>query len=768
MEALLARWLVRYRHLWLFLALSLTAWMGVGAKNLWFDNDYRIFFREDDPQLVANERLQNEFTRTDNLSFILAPANGDVFTRENLAAVEWLTTEAWKLPRSIRVDSLSNFQNTQASGDDLSTNDLIRDARSYSDAQLAEKKRTALSEPLLVNALVSKTGHVTAVSVKLELPQHRGVPDETTPEVMFAARDLYARFEQNYPQFKTYLTGLIPVNQGFNELAQRDSVTLVPIMFVIVVLLLVLFLRSLSAALVTVVIIALSLVMAIGFTGWVGYHLNQINVSAPTIILTLAISDSVHLLLTYLEGLGQGRSRAQAMERSLSVNLMPVFFTNFTTAIGFAGLNYSDSPPFREMGNVAAFGVIGTMFLAFTVLPAVMMWLPVRIKPGMGEDAHWKIIDDICEFALRHRRRLMWGTLALVAVTASFIPRNELNDDTVAYFAKGLDIRESMDFVEENLTGIDTLSYELRSGETSGISDPLFLKKVEAFAEWYRQQPGVAHISSFTTVIKRLNKNMHGDDPAFYRIPDDRDLTAQYILLYELSLPQGLDVNDLVNFDKSSLRFSVSIHNLKSQGLIDLEAQAQAWLKAHAPEIATPGSSPSLMFAHIGQNNINSMVDGAFVSILLISATMIIALRSVLFGALSIIPNLLPSVMAFGLWGMFSGEVNLAVAAVFNVSSGIVIDDTIHFLSKYLRARRKDGKTPEDAVRYSFATTGSALFVNTAVLVLGFLVLTVSDFTANATLGMMTALCIAVALLFDLLFLPALLTRFDNLTPKRP
>ena len=767
METRIAHWLVAYRHLWLSLALLLTVAMAYGAKNLWFDNDYRIFFRADDPQLVANERLQAQFTRSDNLSFILAPANGEVFTRENLAAIEWLTAEAWKLPRSIRVDSLSNFQNTKSVGDELATSDLIRDAKDYSDAELAERKRIALGEPLLVNGLISDKSHVAAVSVKLEIPQHRGEPDKAVPEVMFAARELRERFKQQYPDIKTYLTGLIPVNQEFNELAQRDSATLVPLMFVIVVVLLTMFLRSISGAFVTVVIITLSLAMAIGFTGWVGYHLNQVNVSAPTIILTLAISDSVHLLLTYLEGLGRGQSRADAMERSLSVNLMPVFFTNFTTAIGFAGLNYSDSPPFREMGNIAAFGVIATMFLAFTVLPAVMMWMPVRIKPGMGEEAHWKIIDVICEFALRHRKRLMWGTLALVAFTASFIPRNELNDDTVSYFAKGLEIRESMDFVEENLTGIDTLSYELKTGESNGIADPAFLKKVEAFADWYKSQPGVAHVISFTDVIKRLNKNMHGDDPAFYRIPDDRDLTAQYILLYELSLPQGLDVNDMVSFDKSALRFTISVHNLKAQGLIDLEATAQEWLKQNAPEMASPGSSPSLMFAHIGQNNIYSMVDGAFISILLISATMIIALRSFLFGILSIIPNLLPSVMAFGLWGMFSGEVNLAVAAVFNVSSGIVIDDTIHFLSKYLRARRKDNKSPEDAVRYSFATTGSALFVNTAVLVLGFLVLTVSDFTVNSTLGMMTALCIGVALIFDLLFLPALLTKFDNLTPKK-
>jgi hypothetical protein len=765
MEARLAAVLVQYRAWFVLLSLATTAAVAFGAKNLWFDGDYRLFFRADDPYLLAHERIQNEFTRSDNLSFILAPQDGDLFSRENLTAVEWLTAEAWKVPRSIRVDSISNFQHTRATGDELNVADLVKDAGALSGAEVAQRRAIALAEPMLVNLLLSQDGQVTAVNVRLELPARQNAPDTATPEIMAYARALEQRFRAQFPQFRVHLMGLVPVNQAFDEMAQKDAATLVPIMFSIVVVLLVLFLRSVSGALATVVIIAGSLAIAVGFMGWIGYHGNQVNVSSPTIILTLAISESVHILLTYLQGLGQGQSRAAAMEESLRVNLAPVFFTNFTTAIGFAGLNFSDSPPFREMGNIAAVGVMATGFLAFTLLPGLMMALPVKITPGMGEEAHWKIVDRICEFALTHRRRLFWGTLAVVAVTASFIPRNDLNDDTVEYFGPGTEMRAAFDFVQEHLTGIDSIAYALDSGEPNGISNPEFLKKVEAFAQWYRARPEVAHVSVFTEVVKRLNRNMNSDDPAFYRLPDERDLTSQYILLYELSLPQGLDVNDMVSFDKSALRMNVSIKNLKSRELIDLELQAQEWLRANAPGMASPGSSVPVMFAHIGQSNIDSMMDGAFVSIVLISLAMILALRSFKFGIVSIIPNLLPAAMAFGLWGMFVGEVNLAVAAVFNVSSGIVIDDTIHFLSKYLRGRRHDGLSPADSVRYSFATTGSAIFVNTAVLVLGFLVLTVSDFTVNSALGLMTALCIGVALVFDLLFLPALLLKVDKAEP---
>ena len=761
METRLAALLVRHRYAFIALSFALVAVVSYGAKYVWFNGDYRLFFKPDNPQLVAHEQQQANFTKSDNVSFILAPKDGEVFTRQTLAAIEQLTADAWKIPHSIRVDSVTNFQYSRADGDDLATSDLVRDAGSLSDAELAARRAVGLAEPLVVGALISARGHVAAVNVRLELPEHAGGPDPGTPKVMAYVRQMEKDFEAAHPGIELYLMGLIPVNHGFNELAQQDSVTLAPIMFAVVLLVLGAFFRSFSATFVTLLVIVFSLTMAVGFMGWMGYAANQVNVSAPTLILTLAVSDSVHMLLPYLEGLGQGRSRLESMEDSLRVNLGPVFFTNFTTAIGFVGLNFSDSPPFLELGNIAAFGVMATMVLTFTLLPGVMMLLPVKVRPGMGEGAHWKVVDRVCELALAQRRRLFWIILAVVAVFASQIPRNELNDDTVEYFEKGVPLRDALDFVEDNLTGIDTIGYQLSSGEAGGVNDPAFLHKVEAFAQWWRAQPEVTHVLTFTDVIKRLNRNMHGDDAAYYRIPDERDLAAQYVLLYELSLPMGLDLNNLVSFDKSSVRLVASVKNQASRELIALEDRARGWLDANAPGMAGPGSGVSVIFAHLGQDNIYSMMKGALVSAILISLTMILSLRSFKFGVVSLIPNLLPAAVAYGIWGLTVGQVNLAVAAVFSISSGIVIDDTIHFLSKYLRGRRHMGLTPSDAVRYSFSTTGAALFVNTAVLVMGFLVLTVSHFTVNSSLGLMTALIIGIALLFDLLFLPALLLKVD-------
>jgi len=308
-----------------------------------------------------------------------------------------------------------------------------------------------------------------------------------------------------------------------------------------------------------------------------------------------------------------------------------------------------------------------------------------------------------------------------------------------------------------------SIAYSPGAGESGGISEPAYLRKLDAFANWYRAQPEVKHVSSLSDTMKRLNMNLHGDDPAWYRLPDRRDLAAQYLLLYEMSLPYGLDLNNQINVDKSATRLDVSLESLSSDQTIALEARAQRWLKKNAPaSMQVHGASPSVMFSHIGKRNIHSMLIGTTVALILISFILVFALRSLRIGLISIIPNLVPAAMAFGLWGLLVGQVGLALSIVTGMTLGIIVDDTVHFLSKYLRARREEGYAPADAVRYAFHTVGTALWTTSVVLMAGFLVLVYSPFELNSGMGLLTAITIGFALLADFLLLPTLLMALDK------
>ena len=751
-------WLLRWRYLVLLATIVLVAVAASGMRFLEFKTDYRVFFSADNPQLQAFEQLQNTYTKSDNVLFVLAPRNGRLFTRETLASVAKLTQAAWQIPWSIRVDSITNFQHTEADGDDLVVDDLVPDVEALDDPALQRIRDIAVHEPLLVDRLISPDGRVTGVNVTIQLPE-AGSGGEVA-EITARARRLVAEIEADNPDLDVYLTGMVIMNNSFAEVILHDQKTLVPAMFGVVILTLILLLRSATATLATFLVIVFSVLTAMGLTGWFGIALTPPSAAAPTIILTLAVADCVHILVSFLHAMRRGLDKASAMVDSLRINLQPVFLTSLTTVIGFMSMNFSDAPPFRDLGNIVAMGVAAAFVYSVGFLPVLMLLLPVRVQPGVTRRS--LIMDRFADFVVRWRSQLFLGMGLLVVALVVFIPRNQLNDEYIKYFDNTIAFRNATDFASENLTGLYTIEYSLGTGESGGISDPQFLRDVERFSDWYRTQPAVLHVNSLTDTMKRLNKNLHGDDPAWYRLPGQRDMAAQYLLLYEMSLPYGLDLNNQIDVGKSATRLVVTVGNISSNEMLALEDTAQRWLKQNAPYMRSDGASPAVMFAHIGQRNIRSMLTGTTVALVLISLVLVIALRSLKIGLISLIPNLAPAAMAFGLWGMLVGEVGLGLSVVTGMTLGIVVDDTVHFLSKYLRARREQHLDSPDAVRYAFSTVGMALGVTSVVLIFGFLVLTLSPFRMNADMGLLTAVTIAFALAADFLFLPPLLMKVDK------
>ncbi|VFM95265.1 MAG: hypothetical protein BECKG1743D_GA0114223_100405 [Candidatus Kentron sp. G] len=747
------------RHRWWFLVLSpiLVIALATGIENLTFKTDYRVFFSEDNPQLRAFDQLEKTYTQDDNVIFLLIPEEGDVFTRETLSAVEELTDRAWQLPYSLRVDSLTNFQHTRAEGDDLLVSKLVTGAGRLSDTGIENVRAIALAEPLLVERIVPHDASVTIVNVTIQLPR----VDETreVPEVVAAARAMADGISARYPHLDVRLTGIALMNNAFSEASLNDIMFLIPISFAVMVVALVLLLRGALGTFSTILVILMSILAGMGAGGYFSLPITPPSAISPIIILTMAIANSVHILVIFYHQLGENPDRRAAMTESLRINLQPIFLTSLTTVIGFLTLNLSEVPPFRDLANFVAMGVGVSFLLSVTFLPALMTLLPARARrAGAGS----LLMDRLAEFVVRHRGWLLWSMGVVVIVLLAFIPRNELNDVYVRYFDESIDFRPDTDLLDKHLGGLYSIDYSLASGESNGIHEPAFLGKVKAFAGWLRQQPEVTHVNTITDIFERLNKNLHGDDPDWYRLPDQRDMAAQYLLLYEMSLPYGLDLNDRINVDKSATRVRISTHVLSTKQVLGLEGRARQWLQDNAPALVAEGAGPTIMFAHIGQRNIRTMLKATTIALVLISLILIFTLRSLKIGLTSMVPNLIPAGMAFGVWGIVVSEVGLALSIITAMTIGIVVDDTIHFLSKYLRARREEGASPEDAVRYAFSRVGVALTVTSFALIAGFLVLTLSDFYLNSSMGAMTALVLTLALVADFLFLPPLLMKIEK------
>jgi uncharacterized protein len=760
-ETAIAAWIINRRWFLIAVCLIFAATAGSGMRYLTFNNDLRAFFSEENPQLKALEALENTYNKVDNVYFTIAPKEGNVFTRKTLAAIEELTELSWRIPYSNRVDSITNFQYTHSEDDELIVEDLVVDPLNLSDADIKRIRNIALSDPRLVNQQISPSGHVTGINVNILPPENL---NEAVPQVVSHVRRMAAEFRHKHPDIDLYVAGAIMFDNAFSQATRDDMKTLVPLMFLVLVLVIGLALRSYTGTFATLIIILMSMVTGMGLAGWIGISLTTGSGIAPTIILTLAVADSVHIMATVYQRLSLGHTRLEAVEESLRINLQPVFLTSVTTAIGFLTMNYSDAPPFRDLGNIVAMGVTAAFFYSVLFLPPLLAILPIKVKNiQKSDDEFCHPCNRLADFIITHQRTVFWSMITIIVILVSGMFRLELNDNFLKYFSKKYEIRRATDFMQENLRGWDIIEYSLNSGEPNGIHKPEYLAAVDDFAQWYRSQPKVTFVSTITDTFKMLNKNMHGDDPAYFTIPDSRELAAQYLLLYELSLPFGQDLNNRINVDKSATRMIVFLKNTTAREQRETDARARAWLKKNAPPyMFTYGSGLSIIWAHISKRNIESMLGASFGALFLISVILILAFRSLRMGFISLIPNLAPAFMAFGIWGLLVGQIGLALSVIASLTIGIVVDDTIHFLSKYLRARREERLDPAAAVRYAFNTVGTAMWVTTVALVAGFTVLTVSGYNVNAQMGLLSAITISLALLLDFFFLPALLLMIDR------
>ncbi len=749
--------IIRFRWLVIAVGLVLTLFAASGGRFLAFTNDYRAFFHESNPQLQAFEAMQNTYDKSDNVVFLITPKDGDVFTPQTLATVEWLTEEAWQTPFSTRVDSITNHQHTEAIEDDLNVANLVLDPLELDAAQLQRIKDIAINEPLLVNRLINPSTRDTGVNVVVQFP---GKSLDEIPEVAAFARDLKAQVEARDPNIVVRLTGIVMMNNAFGESSQNDMATLVPLMFLVVAIMLGIMLRSAWGTLATLSIIFMSIATAMGLFGWSGFKLTPPTASAPTIILTMAVADAVHLLVTFFWEMRNGREKRAAMVESIRINAMPIFITSLTTAMGFLTMNFSEVPPLAHLGNIVAVGVLVAWILSISFLPAITVVMPIKAKKVADNQS--TAMTALGDLVVNQRKPLLWGMLALSLLFVAFVPRNEINDNFVEYFAPSVEFRADSDYASENLVGPYSIEYSFQSSESGGISDPGFLATIDGFVEHMYSYEQVAHVFSLTDTMKRLNRNMHGDDPTAHTLPTDRDLAAQYLLLYEMSLPYGLDLNNQIDVDKSATRVSVTTVNMSTNQVLELERSVNEWLAFNNNGIQVTPASPALMFAHIGKRNTMSLLGGSGFALIGISLVLIFALRSFKLGMLSLIPNLLPAGIAFGIWGLINGQVGMSISVVVGMTMGIVVDDSVHFLSKYLRARREKGLSSADAVRYAFNQVGQALVVTTLVLCCGFAVLALSTFKLNGDMGIVTAITIAVALIVDFLLLPPLLMWLDK------
>lgn len=753
------RWIIAQAKWLAALSILTLLALSYGVTNLTFTSDFRTYFGPENPQLLAFESMERTFSKQENVYFYVHAETGDLFSNRGLSLIEKLTDEGWKLPYSQKVTSLQNYQHTEAEDDELVIDYLYYDAAELTHDDLQRIKTISFSEPTLLHRLISEDGASTGVNVRTVLPE--GTSMQTSKEAVHAARALAEQIRPDFPEFEILVGGSLTSNVTMGEAIKQDIENLLGLSYLVMIITMVILLRTFSGMLLTLMVISFSVLSTMGLFGWLGFTMTPPTGFVPTAILTIAVADSIHILISYYYELNHGKSKFEAIQEALRINFSPVFITSITTVIGVLCLNTSDSPPYRDMGNMIAAGVFFAWLYSITFLPAMLALMPT--PKGKVENNKPSFMLLFANVVIRFYKPVFIVMAIVIIAIGSQLNRNTISERWHEFFDTSFEVRNTLEATNETLGGLHRIFFILDSQLDNGINDPKYLQQTDDFAQWLLTQDKVSNVDSITTIIKRLNKNLHNNDEAWFKVPESRELAAQYLLLYELSLPLGLGLDDTINNDRSASRLTVSFEKADSVYILELEKKSLTWLKENAPDIhVSEGTGLDIVFANLTFRNIGSMMNGTSIALVLISFLLIFALRSVKVGLISLIPNIMPAILAYGIWGMINGQIDTAVSVVVCLSLGIVVDDTVHFLSKYLRARREQGLDTEDAIRYAFNTVGNALMVTSAVLVGGFMVMQFSHFHPSNNMGMLLAITILMALLVDFLFLPPLLMFLDR------
>jgi len=754
----LAETIIRYRPLCIIISILILAGLAQGLSKINFNPDINAFFPENDTLTTSHLSIEDTYSSMDNAVIGIGVKEGTVFTNEVLSLIEDLTEKAWKTPHSLRVDSLSNYSYVSADGDDLYIEPFLEGSSTYDLKTLKEKELIIEEEELAYGAIISKDKKTSLINIVFD-PPRKDIEAEYQESLNYVLGFL-EEARKNHPEVDLIISGIVYMEYQSPMLLKAQMPKLMPTAILVILLTLFLLLRSLVAVAGSFLVILMSVVSAMGSIGFMSGDIAQPFIMVPILIATLAVADCVHLFTLYFQNLDSSRKSKEAMLESLKLNLQPLFLTSLTTAIGFLSLNLAPVEPLRGIGNGVAVGV----FLAFifTVLLLAPIVSYFNVKQSKNINFQKNIARKLGRFSIKNYKRLLVIVPVISCFLMAFIPLNKTNDNPLEFYSERYTTSAAdSKWISQRIGGTFPVSYELNSQGI--VSDPEFLREVDKFSEWLASNKEVLHVSSLSKIMKNLNKTLHGKQEEWNIIPTEPDLSAQYLFFYEMSLPYGLDLTNSISQNKESIKLVASLKELGSLEYREFAKRVENYASQNMPEdMVSIGTGTRPIFAFMSNMLITQLTYALGIGIVLITATIILFFRSLRYGMLTSVTNLLPIGVAFGIWAIVSGEISMLVGIGMGTTLGIIVDFTVHFLSKYLHARRQKNLSAEEAVEYAFETVGFALIITSFSLILGFLVLLQAFFIPIHGFVLFSSIAFLSALIIDLLLFPALLITWDK------
>ncbi|CAA6811006.1 MAG: Predicted exporter of the RND superfamily [uncultured Sulfurovum sp.] len=724
-------------------------------KQVEMDGSYRIWFGEDSKTLTDYDKFRKTFGNDDGIVIVFQDKEG-IFTKKALESIDNITEALWKTKYIARVDSLTNYQYVHGSDedpDDIIVENFIKNIEHATPAYLAERKKIATSDPLVLDSFISKDGTTTMISARLT-PKVNDGSDKSLEIMDYVDAILAPEIERT--GYKYWINGGPALNKAFTVIGTNDAMTFTPLVLIASALLLFFLFRRVSGALIPLGIVILTFITVLSVQVLLGYKLNNFTANLPVFVVAIGIADAVHVYTVWLLHRREGDKTELAVLKSVEKNFLPILLTSITTAIGFATLTISEVIPIFTLGIATASGAILAFIISVLWMPTVLLLLkkPIQQQSVEVKTNSWGI--GYGKFIVENNKKIVWSSLTVFSFLALGIMHVKVDSNTIRYFDKEVEIRKTAEFTMAHLTGPMAYEIVVDSGQQHGIKEPEFMKTVERFyTEFHEAFPEVRHLASLMDTVKRFNKVVDNKEV----IPDSRELIAQYLLLYSLSLPQGMEINDKMDIDERKLRVTGQMDIVDTSKDLEMIAYIENWWKKTAYSATVEGQT--YMFAHMQKDVTNTLIYSLSLAIVLVSFVMMLIFRRLKLIWVFILPNILPVILVVGLMGWIDITIDIGVAIAGAIIIGVAVDDTIHFLVKYFDARKR-GLSMEDTFDEVLKYAGKAILFTTIILSVAFSLFAFSEFSPNQNFGIVTAFALLIAFVVDLLLLPALLSLADK------
>jgi predicted RND superfamily exporter protein len=737
----------RHKLKLIILTTLLVALMSISLKHLAFEGSYRIWFDQESKILKDYDHFRSTFSGDDTFVVAFSDEEG-IFRPKAIKTIMELTEQFYQMGGVQRVDSLTNYQYISSEDEDLMVDDFIYDLEN-----LEQKKALALHDKLILHQLISEDATTTMIAVRLLTKQ--GSDEALNIEVMEKIQAITDEYSQK-SGYKFYISGTPAVTASLVTVSQHDAILLLPLAVVLVVIFLFILFRSVVGVLVPSVVIVFTFLIVLSMQMMLGYKLNNFTVNIPAFVTAVSIANVMHLYLAWLYYRFQEMGNRDAVEHALGRNIIPIALTSFTTAIGFATLGLSEIEPISTLGVAITTGATVAFILSITIAPSILLFLDdeYRVKPIRF--LNFLSLKGYGSFIVRHDKRIVVSFLILFALIVIGLKDIKVDSNSIKYFGEKTTVRSGSDFVEERLTGSMVYEIILDSKKQNGIKNPQFLRTIVKFEGELRDNfDNIRFTTSLKDIVERMQKVLN--PTATLGIPNEKNLVAQYLLLYSMSLPQGMEINDKQDIKEQFLRLSINTSIVDTSKDLEMIAWIRAWWENNT-EYTADVQGQTAIFAYMQDSVTDTLITSITLTLIIVAFAMLLIFKNLRMLWIFILPNIAPILLVAGVMGHLGITIDIGVAISAAVILGIAVDDTIHFFSKYFDGIKE--RNFEETIDYILNHSGNAMILTTIILSFTFSLFGLSSFVPNINFAIVTVIALNLALVLDLILLPALLSLF--------